>query len=68
MSRDREDPFAEMAPLQGYTAPRAFAAEGARVALVSCLRCGAALLLDPDDEEDAIVLHDDWHNKTEKGT
>lgn len=43
------------------TSARAWAAEGARVAIVSCRRCGAALLLDPGDEEPVVELHVAWH-------
>ena len=47
--------------LAGFTVPRALPAEGARIALVTCLRCGAALVLDPDDNEDVLELHRRWH-------
>lgn len=39
-------------------------AEGARVALMTCLLCGAAILRDPRDEEDAANIHDRWHQRT----
>lgn len=48
-----------------YTKVRAVLAEGARVALVTCKRCGAALLLDPADKVNVVKLHDDWHKKLE---
>jgi hypothetical protein len=44
-----------------YTGARAWEAEGARIALISCLTCGAAIVLDRDDREDPIALHDQWH-------
>lgn len=44
-----------------YTGTRAWAAEGARVALVTCLRCGAAILIDPSDKVDPLALHDAFH-------
>lgn len=34
-----------------------FEAEGGRLGLVTCLGCGAALLLDPRDEFDPMALH-----------
>ncbi len=45
-----------------YTGFCAWDAEGARVAVVTCLRCGAALLLDPRDEEDPKTLHNAFHD------
>lgn len=45
--------------------PRPWAAEGARVALVTCSLCGAALLLDPADEREGrpspLDLHREFH-------
>lgn len=35
--------------------------EGARVGLVSCEICGAALLLDDRDSENYMALHLQWH-------
>jgi hypothetical protein len=43
------------------TAARAFMAEGARIALCSCRICGAALVLDPGDQESVVELHVAWH-------
>jgi hypothetical protein len=43
------------------TPARAWQAEGARVALVSCVICGAALLLDPGDPISAVEVHVGWH-------
>ena len=39
----------------------AIPAEGARVGLVSCLLCGAALLLDPRETLDTVAAHMTWH-------
>lgn len=57
-----------MGELSGQSAPepfttgvRPFAAEGARVGLVTCLRCGAAILLDPSDAIDPVAVHRAWH-------
>jgi hypothetical protein len=44
-----------------FTPPRALAAEGARCGLVTCLWCGATLLLDPDSEMNVLVMHAEWH-------
>jgi len=44
-----------------WTPGRAMHAEGARVGLVTCLRCGAAILLDKDDEQSALSLHEAFH-------
>ena len=53
-------------PEQPYTGVRAFSAEGARVGLVSCLTCGAALLVDPADTDfNVFEKHDRWHRSLE---
>ncbi len=44
-----------------FTSYRAFLAEGARVAITSCMRCGVALLLDPENKVDVVNLHLEWH-------
>jgi hypothetical protein len=44
-----------------YTEYIAFAAEGLRAGLLSCKRCGAALLIGVGD--DPTVRHDEWHEK-----
>ena len=38
-----------------------WAAEGARVAMVTCSQCGAALLIDPRSNLDVMSLHMQWH-------
>jgi len=43
------------------TSARAWTAEGARVALASCVMCGAALLLDPGNTLDVVDVHVAWH-------
>jgi hypothetical protein len=43
------------------TSARAWEAEGARVALASCVICGAALLLDPGDTVGVVEVHVSWH-------
>jgi hypothetical protein len=53
-----------------YTGFRGLAAEGARIGLLTCLRCGATVTIDPadqggvasDDERSASQVHDDWHD------
>jgi transcription elongation factor Elf1 len=37
------------------------AAEGARIGIVTCMICGAAILIDPRDERSAVALHSEWH-------
>lgn len=49
--------------MEGYTEATVLAAEGARVALVSCKTCGAVLLLDPRDSVNVLSLHTDWHSR-----
>lgn len=44
-----------------YTRATVITAEGARVALVTCLRCGASLLLDPREGVSVMEIHDRWH-------
>jgi len=46
-----------------YTPARAFSAEGARVAIVTCRTCGAAILIDPGDNEPAVDIHTRWHKE-----
>lgn len=46
-----------------FTGYRPFAAEGARVGIMSCLSCGAAILIDPGDEVDMAALHLRWHEE-----
>lgn len=44
-----------------YTQLRIVAAEGARIGVLICRRCGAAVVLDPSDKFGADTLHDTWH-------
>lgn len=44
-----------------FTPYRPFVAEGARVALVSCHICGAAVFLDPDESVAMDMVHRQWH-------
>lgn len=59
------------ASMNDYTSPRPFEAEGARVALVTCRTCGAAVLLDPADKDEgvnSVQLHSAWHEKNDRGS
>ena len=38
-------------------------AEGARVAVVTCRLCGAAVLIDPREKVDPVKLHSDFHDR-----
>jgi transcription elongation factor Elf1 len=49
------------ADLSGFTGATVIVAEGARVAIVSCETCGAALLLDPRETISVIDRHRAWH-------
>lgn len=49
------------------TGVRSFAAEGARVGIVTCKVCGAAILLDPADDFDSVALHREWHGDLQVG-
>ena len=51
-----------------FTGYRAFSAEGARVGIVTCKTCGAALLIDTSDDFDAVQIHHDWHSRQRRGT
>ena len=42
----------------------AIAAEGARIGLATCRACGAAIMVDPRDDVDAMELHTRWHRET----
>ena len=56
-------------PLVRFTSATIVPAEGARVAFVTCLTCGAAVLVDPRPDEaldsrvtgGATMLHALWH-------
>jgi hypothetical protein len=44
------------------------AAEGARIGLVTCLECGATLLLDPRSDIDVPRRHADYHASQTDGS
>lgn len=48
-----------------FTKATAFEAESARVAIITCVVCGAAILLDPRDDVNMRDLHDAWHQDLE---
>lgn len=48
-----------------FSAATAFEAEGVRAGLVSCLTCGAAILLDHRDRVDVLALHAGWHDSAD---
>ncbi len=41
--------------------PIALIVEGARIGIVTCKACGAALALDPRDDFDVLEIHARWH-------
>jgi hypothetical protein len=43
-----------------YSAYWALSAEGARIGMVTCLRCGTAVLL---DDTGATLIHNRWHDE-----
>lgn len=53
-----------MEPL--FTSATVWSAEGARVGLVTCTRCGAAVLLDPRDTFQPQVRHREWHEENDQ--
>jgi hypothetical protein len=57
-----DDPGGDNVPAPAYSEATAIAAEGARVGIVTCLVCGAAILLDPRGTgPDLITRHSEWH-------
>ena len=50
-----------------YTEYTAVPAEGARVALLSCLTCGALVMVDPRDKESMPDKHTAWHRGSREG-
>lgn len=48
-----------------FTSATIVPAEGARVAVVTCEWCGAALLIDPREPLQPIMLHTAWHERTQ---
>lgn len=55
------------ADIAGFTRATVIPAEGARVAVVSCERCGAALLLDPRESISVMDRHRAWHDEIDEG-
>jgi len=49
-----------------FSSGTALSAEGARVALVSCERCGVAVLIDPRDDIPRMMVHHDWHGEVDR--
>lgn len=45
----------------GFSEATVVVAEGARVGVVTCDQCGAAILLDPRDTTDRCERHVEWH-------
>lgn len=54
-------PDSEQRDIPAFSAVTAIPAEGARVGLVICNRCGAAILVDPRDTRDRCTQHELWH-------
>jgi len=44
-----------------YSDVAAFTSEGGRVGIITCKRCGVALLLDIRDQFSPTALHDEFH-------
>ena len=44
-----------------YTNFTELEAVGSRIGIMTCLRCGAALMLDPREQDHPRDLHDAWH-------
>ena len=44
-----------------FTPARIFDTEGARVGIITCKKCGAAVFLDPSDPFSTMDLHMKWH-------
>ena len=58
------DPVTESHPKYGPMV--VWSAEGARVGLVTCRDCGAAIVVDPRDKRPTpMELHDEWHQSEE---
>ncbi len=47
--------------IEDYSPYTAIEAEGQRISLVTCLRCGAVVMLERG--EDWPSLHDSWHDR-----
>jgi hypothetical protein len=45
---------------------RTVLSDGARVAIITCPRCGGTLVANPGGETDAVMLHIAWHEQTWK--
>lgn len=49
-----------------YSPPIFFNSEGSRLALVTCLKCGAAVMFEPLDFTPGVI-HLEWHKALERG-
>ena len=49
-----------------YTLAHPVAAEGSRIGLVTCRKCGVTLTLDM--ELDVMLIHDEWHRAVSAGS
>ena len=54
--------------LDYFTTGAPIQSEGARCGLVTCLRCGAALLLDERDGQNPLAVHMRWHDEQQLPT
>ena len=48
--------------MSNYTDAAMVGAEGARIGLTTCTRCGALVIYDPRDKRPATKVHDLWHD------
>ena len=50
---------------ENFEPATALEAEGARIGLATCRRCGACVLLDPRDPKNRARQHAEWHQSQE---
>ena len=49
-----------------FTSATMIEAEGARIGIVTCKECGAAIMLDPRDTIYPLRQHHEWHKALEE--
>jgi hypothetical protein len=55
----------QAAVLERYTQVRAVEAAGAWIGFTVCLKCGAAIYLDPDNRVDIYATHEAFHARVD---
>lgn len=49
-----------------FSRPTPILTEGRLLALVACLECGVAIIIDPRNDPDYAALHEKWHRELDQ--